>query len=649
MTLRHRPLALALATSLGLACAQDPATPTPPADSRPNVLLILGDDQAFDDFGFAGHPEIETPRLDALAAESALFRGYVTAPLCRPSLATLATGLYPHQHLVVGNDPSQPADRERMKTRLLETATLARLLADAGYRTLQTGKWWEGNYRDGGFTDGMTHGDPSRRGRHGDDGLTIGRQGIAPLEEFLDDVKSQPFFIWYAPFLPHSPHNAPPRLQERYAGKGRHPAEARYFANCTWFDESVGAVLDALDARGHGDDTIVLFCVDNGWVTLENGRGDFARSKRSPYERGIQTPVTVRWPGRVAPGARPQAVSTVDVVPTILRACGVDAPAPLPGHDLVALAADPNAARGPVFGGAWDHDQADAEDPSASLQVRFVVDGDDKLIQPKDPSAPAQLYDVVADHDEAHDRAAAEPERVAELRALLDGWWDPAPRRVARRPNLLFVVTDDQRWDQLSVEGHPVLRTPTMDGLAARGVRFTNSFVTTAICAASRATYLTGQWEGTHGYTFGTDPLAKDRPSLPRALRGGGYRTGFIGKLGVKLEEPANTLFDWFRPKDGVAYPKADAPPETRHVTDLIADESIGFLEQAAEDTGQPFCLWISFKAPHAADGDPRQYVWPRALDGLYDDQPVPVHPLEAPEHFAALPAILRDSMSRDR
>jgi arylsulfatase A-like enzyme len=158
-------------------------------------------------------------------------------------------------------------------------------------------------------------------------------------------------------------------------------------------------------------------------VTLESGRGDFSRSKRSPYERGVRTPVLVRWPGHVAAGRRPQVVSTVDIAPTVLAACGVEAPANLPGLDLVGLAADPEAERGPVFGGAWAHDQVDAEDAAASLEARFVVDGADKLILPVAPDRPAELYDVLTDPDEHNDRAAAEPQRVASLRALLDAWW----------------------------------------------------------------------------------------------------------------------------------------------------------------------------------------------------------------------------------
>ncbi|GAG07195.1 unnamed protein product, partial [marine sediment metagenome] len=106
------------------------------------------------------------------------------------------------------------------------------------------------------------------------------------------------------------------------------------------------------------------------------------------------------------------------------------------------------------------------------------------------------------------------------------------------RPNILFLLVDDQRNDTLGCAGHPIIKTPVIDSLAADGVRFSNAFVTTSICAASRASILTGLFERTHGYTFGTPPLspAHMAESYPTLLRAAGYRTGFIGKYGVRTE-----------------------------------------------------------------------------------------------------------------
>jgi uncharacterized sulfatase len=153
----------------------------------PNVVLILSDDQAWTDYGFTGHKEIETPNLDRLARQSVVFtRGYVPMSLCRPSLMSLITGRYPHEHGITGNDPPKGADRAQMLKFVERAQTLPKLLGKRDYLSMQAGKWWEGNYRLGGFTHGMTHGDPARGGRHGDEGLKIGREGLQPIFDFLD-------------------------------------------------------------------------------------------------------------------------------------------------------------------------------------------------------------------------------------------------------------------------------------------------------------------------------------------------------------------------------------------------------------------------------------------------------------------------------
>ena len=642
--------ALTALSILALPCAH--------GGERPNVLLIIADDQAWGDFGFMGHPDVATPHLDRLAGEGALFRrGYVPAPLCRPSLASIVTGLYPHQHGLTGNDPPRGVDRARMLTRLRGTDPLPARLARAGYRCLQTGKWWEGHWSEGGFSEGMTHGDPARGGRHGDAGLAIGRATLAPITDFVDECSAQgtPFFVWYAPFLPHRPHDPPQRLLARYRTPQRPINLARYLAMCEWLDETVGALLDHLDERGLTDDTLVLFLSDNGWITDPETGGYAPRSKRSPYEGGVRTPILVRWPGRVAPGPREDLVSSLDLAPTVLAACGLPAE-DLPGVDLVAVAAGTPPARPGVFGASFEHDVADLFHPARGLLTRWTVQGRWKLVRPANPERPSELYDVLADPWEERDVTLQNLARVAQLRHSLDRWWTP---RAPLRPNLLVLVADDQRADALGCAGHPVLSTPNLDRLAARGVRFTNAFVTTSICAASRATLLTGRYERTHGYTFRTPPIAARhaRESYPSLLRAAGYRTGFAGKWGVRVADGAREeMFEWVRdrgqpyllsPGDGTGEGTGDGAGPPRHLTDRIADDAVDFL--SGVEPGRPFCLSISFHAPHAEDANPAQYVWPPDLDGLYDDAPVPPPPLADPAHFAALPAFLQNSLNRVR
>ena len=189
----------------------------PAGDPPPNVVMIVSDDHGWTDYGFMAHPVVRTPNLDALAAQSVVYtRAYTPMALCRPSLASIATGLYPHQHGITGNDPPggsatmrDPAARRAMVDLFARARTLPELLAERGYVSFQTGKWWEGNPVEHGFTRGMTHGDPARGGRPGDEGLKIGREGLQPIREFIDSTAGRPFFLWYAPMLPHDPHTPP--------------------------------------------------------------------------------------------------------------------------------------------------------------------------------------------------------------------------------------------------------------------------------------------------------------------------------------------------------------------------------------------------------------------------------------------------------
>ncbi|MEM6688997.1 MAG: sulfatase-like hydrolase/transferase, partial [Planctomycetota bacterium] len=206
---------------------------------RPNIVIIISDDQAWTDYGFMGHADIKTPYLDGLAARSLVFeRGYVASPLCRPSLASILTGLYPFQHGITGNDVDGKNQRAELdlplRAKFHRHPSFVNLLTQNGYLAHQSGKWWEGSWKDGGFTHGMTHGDPTRGGRHGDRGLKIGRDSMKPVTDFIDNAmkEQKPFLLWYAPFLPHSPHNPPKRFLENYRRPELANDVAEYYAMC---------------------------------------------------------------------------------------------------------------------------------------------------------------------------------------------------------------------------------------------------------------------------------------------------------------------------------------------------------------------------------------------------------------------------------
>jgi len=421
---------LGLATA-GMAMGQTAHSAGGSSEDLPNVLLIISDDQAWTDYSFMGHEHIRSPNLDHLASQSRVYtRGYVTTALCCPSLATLTTGLYPHQHHITGNDPVK-GPRDPLNKKFAECPRVPLMLQEQDYLSFQSGKWWMDSYELGGFTHGMT-----THGRHGGPGLKIGREGMQPLYDFVDmtQEREQPFFIWYAPFLPHRPHNPPQRLLKKYKDAG---PRKKYFAMCEWFDETCGQLLDYLDEKGVADNTLVLYLEDNGWPiggdwSKQPGKG----GKGSPYERGVRSIYMIRWPGHVEPSMdRETLVSNIDIAPTVLRACGLEPTPEMPGLDLMNRRA--LAERDTIFLENFAHDMADIDDPAKSLRSRSCIHGDWKLILwekeqpdlrtsgPPKGEADVELYNLAKDPFEDHNLAEKHPDRVRELTKRINAWWSP--------------------------------------------------------------------------------------------------------------------------------------------------------------------------------------------------------------------------------
>jgi len=418
-------------------------------DTKPNIVFILSDDQAWTDYGFMGHPDIKTPSLDRLAAASLVFkRGYVASPLCRPSLASMATGLYPFQHGITGNDVDGQNNRAMLDAPMQATfhkhPSFIKMLTSNGYVAHQSGKWWEGSWANGGFTAGMTHGDPQRRGRHGDSGLKIGRNGIEPITEFIDEATkaNKPFLVWYAPFLPHTPHNPPERLLTKYTKLGRAEDLVKYYAMCEWFDETCGQLLGYLDEKNLTENTMVIYICDNGWAAASTNtadpnqklwRGYALRSKGSPYENGIRTPIMVSWPGHMKPAHLSDLAHAIDLFPTIAAATGLQAPDNLLGINLLDDQARSN--RKAVFGVTNSIHNMTPGNPDGTLQYLWCVKGDWKLLL-RYPgtdttryknvhiwdTAQTRLYNLKDDPHEKKDLAASRTEIVQRLKKEIEAW-----------------------------------------------------------------------------------------------------------------------------------------------------------------------------------------------------------------------------------
>jgi uncharacterized sulfatase len=447
--MRSSLLAGLFAVLMGMAFLAGPLMAAEPR--RPNILLLISDDQGWHDYSFMGHAQVRTPRLDRLAAQSRTFsRGYVPCSLCCPSLASLITGRYPHQHRITSNDPPLPAGLKgaaankdpgyRAKRREMigfidQVSTLPLLLGRQGYVSFQTGKWWQGHFRHGGFSDGMSQGDPDKGGRHGDEGLKIGRQTLQPIYDFIDRAgrDGKPFFVWYAPMMPHQPHNPPERLLAHYRERAPSLPVAKYWAMCEWFDETCGQLLDYLDRKKLADDTIVVYVTDNGWIQDPRADRYAPKSKQSPYDGGLRTPIMVRWPGHVAPGKPEQLALSLDIAPTLLTTAGLKPDKDMPGLNLLDDAA--LSARRAIFGECFTHNAVDIHDPASSLRWRWMIEGKWKLIVPagrNDAKGPPELYDLGRDPDEEHNLAADNQTVVARLRARLDAWWPGQPAQRSR-------------------------------------------------------------------------------------------------------------------------------------------------------------------------------------------------------------------------
>jgi uncharacterized sulfatase len=669
-----RPARAADAPAAALAAA--PAGTPAAAPVRPaarNVVLIVSDDQHWRDYGFMRHPHLRTPHLDRLARESLVFpRGYVTSSLCCPSLASIITGRLPHEHRVVGNDPPEPpgvprkseqgqsafaAGRERMNAHLAEWPTLPGLLGQAGFASLQTGKWWQGDFSRGGFTEGMTKG-----ARHGDEGLAIGRKSMEPLLEFVGRQAGagKPFFVWYAPMLPHDPHDPPADLVEHYSSRAESMHVARYWGNVERFDRTVGELLDHLDRTGLARDTLVVYVTDNGWIQDPASPRFAPRSKLSPYDGGLRTPIMLRQPGTVSPGTSDEVASAIDIMPTVLAACGVRAPAGLPGVNLLDAAAV--AARRQVFGECYTHTLVDLDDPAQSLLWRWtvrdrVVDGvrqSWKLILPTatkpfpvaaagsvDPESRGrheqgtiELYDLAADPDETKNLAAARPDLVAELSRSLDAQWNPAAKAGAaapapaataataaaapastgtpagprRPPNLLVFLADDLGAHDLGCTGSTFYRTPTIDRLAAEGMRFTRGYAACPVCSPTRAALVTGRHPARVRITnfIGGDRRGKLLPadylrSLPdeevtiaERFRDRGYACGVFGKwhLGPPAEIERHGFAVQGSTKVGPGSGPLDDPLHARAIAAAAAE----FIEAHSD---RPFFCYVPLHSPH--------------------------------------------------
>jgi uncharacterized sulfatase len=305
-------------------------------------------------------------------------------------------------------------EQSKVMTATLEHApSMVKQLQDHGYATLQTGKWWEGDPLDHGFDEGFGH--------------AIGRKTMEPIYNFVDKAQKNalPFFIWYAVFLPHTPHNAPDRHYLKYKELAPNESTARYWANIAWLDETCGQLVDFLKEKNLYDNTLFVFTADNGWRPDPNQVSWYVRSKKEPVEAGVRTPIFLTHKNKITPGRDKKTLaSNIDIAPTILKACGIEPDKAMSGLDLRKPQA--LAKRDRIFVDVyWDNIRVDAlEDLDNDLIARVVIDGWDKLIVRPDRQ---ELYDLKNDPDDRSDISRQDPDKVQKMSRLIDDWLRETP------------------------------------------------------------------------------------------------------------------------------------------------------------------------------------------------------------------------------
>jgi len=390
---------------------------------RPNVILIVTDDQGWWDLGCHGNPFIETPVLDRLAADGVAFNRFYASPVCSPTRAALMTGRYTHRTGAIDTY----CGRDTLRA---DEITVAQVFQERGYRTNLVGKWHLGRYmryhpNQRGFDEFFGFWQYGFINRYFDSDELFHNTEPVITAGYITDVltdaaiacvesqREQPFFLYLAYNAPHWPHLVPDPYIEKYLAKGLPLNEARVYGMITSIDENVGRLLKVVDEQGLSERTIVIFMSDNGGVSSHFKAG-LRGQKGSVWEGGIRTPFFARWPGRFPAGTRLDTMAAhIDVLPTLCDLIGAEPPADrtIDGVSLRNLLT--TGREQPVHEYLFHQWTRVRPDPDKNWAVHH---GRYKL-------ANGKLFDLQADPGEQNDLAADHPDIVRSMRAAFERWF----------------------------------------------------------------------------------------------------------------------------------------------------------------------------------------------------------------------------------
>lgn len=435
--------------------------------SKPNIVLIITDDQGYPPIGRLGHPWIQTPNLDDLYDRSVRFDRFLVSPTCAPTRSALMTGRHPMRNGITHTI----LERERLT---LDAVTLPQLLKSVGYRSGIFGKWHLGDEdayqpQRRGFDEAFIHGGggigqayecscadaPNNRYfdpviRH--NGNFVKTHGFCTDVFFgaamrwigSEQEKGQPFFAYISTNAPHAPHFAPEANLKRFRELGFNQEAAGYYGMIENIDQNVGRLMQFMNDRKLFENTVVLFMSDNGMAPIgpnplktpvgkdEHGQPMFQTNagmkgfKNSVDEGGVRVPLFVRWDGRIQPGRNvPHVVAHLDILPTLADLAGAD----LTDSEVMA----PQQVEGRSFLGMLTSDEVawpdrllmdhlgrwpTGADPNDFQWKGFTVRSQRFRLVGKD-----QLYDMLNDPGQTRNCLADHPDEAAKMIGAYDRWW----------------------------------------------------------------------------------------------------------------------------------------------------------------------------------------------------------------------------------
>ena len=452
--------------ALLVACASFREASAAPA--RPNVVVIITDDQGYGDLGIHGNPDLQTPNLDRFAKESARFSNFYVSPVCSPTRASLMTGRYNYRTGVIDTF----LGRSMMHG---SEVTLAEMLREHGYRTGIFGKWHLGdNYpmrpNDQGFEEALVHkgggigqpSDPPGGESYFDpvlqhNGKQVQATGYcsdiftSAAIRFVEANRRKPMFVWLAFNAPHTPLQAPERYYNLYKGKDLLPdrsprganratnndAIARIYGMVQNIDHNVGRLLSRLHELRVATNTIVIFLTDNGPQQARYNSG-MRGLKGSVYEGGIRVPFFVRWPNRIPAGQVDALAAHIDFAPTILEACGIPPKGPSMDGRSLWLLLTAQSKEWPERTLFFQWHRGDVPELFRAFAVRTARY---KLVQSSGVQRPAapkyELFDVSRDRQERHDIAADQPELRDRLLRDYEQWFKDVTSGTNNPPRIM--------------------------------------------------------------------------------------------------------------------------------------------------------------------------------------------------------------------